>query len=64
MMGIVWFAGLMLFASDLPMNHKFISHREKEYIIKEINNYGQTNSDEKVKMRVFYFILFYFILFY
>ncbi len=50
--GIVWVFLLIVLASDSPINHKFISLSEKEYIVKSINSKSSSLSDDKLKLRV------------
>lgn len=37
-MGVVWTGILAIFTSSSPLDHKFISHKEKTYLVNNISS--------------------------
>ena len=53
LIGIVWFILWMLLAAATPSDHRFISEKEREYIIKQTN--FNKNEKEVYSSTIIYF---------
>jgi hypothetical protein len=47
-MGIVWFVAWMILAAKSPSHHRFISEREKQYILDQTSE-ANSNTNKQVK---------------